>query len=308
VSAGGVLALLTSDRLAPVAEAGDAVVVGSVVVGVVALSILGAIRVTRASRNQPDRRSASLIETMHQSRAARDVAANEPPDLPASAAPPPAQYVARMGHELRTPLNSVIGFSSVLLKNAGGNLSTQQLLFLSRIRDNGVHLLALVDHLLDVSDQGTGTQRVRLTPVSVDHVVRGTLQELAHEAAEDHVTVESVLPDDLLPLTTDAHRFQTALRSLVRGALPLAEHGSLTVRVAAAPRGRPERIDIAVSGPAVAREPDTAPTTLATSLYHLLGFPVTTEPDRHDGTTISVHLAPDGQAATLATAATNTAG
>jgi signal transduction histidine kinase len=205
------------------------------------------------------------------------------------------EFAVRMGHELRTPLNSVIGFSSVLLKNPRGNLSTQQLLYLSRIRDNGVHLLALVDHLVDASERGTGAPRVRLTPVSVERMVRGALQEIASEAVLDHVTIETEIPSDILPLTTDEHRFELALRSLVRGAYPLAGDGSMTVRIAA-PDGRPVRIDVDVTGPAATSEaggPVTLPPaelTLATSLYHLLGYPVTTGQSASKGATFSVML------------------
>ena len=220
-----------------------------------------------------------------------------PPLAPAPPAPT-GEFSTRMGHELRTPLNSVIGFSSVLLKNPRGNLSPQQLLYLSRIRDNGVHLLALVDHLVDASDQHTGAQRVRLTPVSVERIVRGAVQELATEAALDHVTLETEIPNGILPLTTDEHRFAYALRSLVRGAYPLAGDGNLTVRVAA-PDGRPVRIDVDVTGPAVVREPapgaallPPAQVTLAASLYHLLGYPVTTGSSATSRATFSVMLAP----------------
>lgn len=232
---------------------------------------------------------------------------------PAAAEPPPnakpGELAVRMGHELRTPLNSVIGFSSVLLKNPRGNLTTQQLLYLSRIRDNGMHLLALVDHLLDASDGGSGAPRARLGPVSVERLVRGALQELALDAAVDHVTIEAQIPHGLLPLTTDEHRFDLALRSLMRGAYPLAGEGSMTVRVAA-PDGRPVRIDVDVTGPAIVREPSAGPPalapaelTLATSLYHLLGYPVTTGQSAARGATFSVMLdqlplpAPAGPAA-----------
>ena len=212
------------------------------------------------------------------------------------------QFVTRMGHELRTPLNSVIGFTGILLKNTGGNLNSRQLLFLSRIRDNGLHLLALVDHLLEAG-RVDGGPRVRLTPVSIPNLVRGTVDELADAAAEDNVTLETQIPYDLAPITTDEYRFQLALRSLVRGALPLAERGNMTVRVAALDDGRPERIDIAVTGTMEGSEAEVeaprpeepasvpAEVTLAASLYHLLGYTVTAERTSEHAAVFSVRLA-----------------
>jgi len=223
------------------------------------------------------------------------------------------EFLARMGHELRTPLNSVIGFAAILLKNAERNLGTRQLLYLSRIHDNGVHLLALVDHLLESGLEGGGPH-VRLTPVSVAQVVRGTVHALGDQATQDNVTVETEIPLDLAPITTDEHRFELALQSLVRGALPLAERGTVTVRVAALDR-RPARIEVAVTRtPAVddgetRRASDTsarrkrklgplpAEVSLATSLYHLLGYTLTTEQSDDDTSTFSVRLAPSAPTA-----------
>lgn len=53
--------------------------------------------------------------------------------------------LAGMSHDLRTPLNSVIGFSSVLLRNCADRLTTQELDYLERVRANGVQLLRVVD-------------------------------------------------------------------------------------------------------------------------------------------------------------------
>jgi signal transduction histidine kinase len=197
----------------------------------------------------------------------------------------------------------VIGFAAVLLKNSGQNLSPQQLLYLKRIRDNGVHLLALVDHLVHTTDSGDGERRARLAPVAVERLVRGTMRDIASEAAHDEVTLTTELPSDVAPLTTDEHRFELALRSLVRGALPLAEGGRMTVRLAAS-QGRAERIDVDVTGPALERIPDAdaqpvplpAELTLATSLYQMLGYAVTTERAAPDAARIRVKL---GEPATL---------
>src|SRR5690606_18807680 len=61
------------------------------------------------------------------------------------------KFLASMSHELRTPLNSVIGFANVLLKNKSGNLEPKDVQYLQRIRDNGQHLLELINDILDLS-------------------------------------------------------------------------------------------------------------------------------------------------------------
>jgi signal transduction histidine kinase len=56
-----------------------------------------------------------------------------------------------MSHELRTPLGSIIGLANLLATNKGKNLQLQELLYLERIRANGLHLLGLINDILDLS-------------------------------------------------------------------------------------------------------------------------------------------------------------
>ena len=65
-------------------------------------------------------------------------------------------FLDRMSHELRTPLNSVLGFTNVLLKNRKRTSSPLELDYLQRIRLNGMHLLDLVNDLLDLKPDRAG--------------------------------------------------------------------------------------------------------------------------------------------------------
>ena len=62
-----------------------------------------------------------------------------------------SQFLTNMSHELRTPLNSVIGFSNLMHKNKAGHLTQEDLRYLERIRENGIHLLSLINEILDIS-------------------------------------------------------------------------------------------------------------------------------------------------------------
>src|SRR5882672_5531311 len=55
------------------------------------------------------------------------------------------EFLARMSHELRTPLNAVIGLSRVLEKNSAGNLRTEDIHLLGRVRAGGEQVLRLVE-------------------------------------------------------------------------------------------------------------------------------------------------------------------
>src|SRR6185437_11303681 len=62
-----------------------------------------------------------------------------------------SEFLARMSHELRTPLNAVIGYTEILLEDAGrsgGN--DEHAADLRRIHDAGRHLLTLINDVLDL--------------------------------------------------------------------------------------------------------------------------------------------------------------
>ena len=61
------------------------------------------------------------------------------------------QFLATISHELRTPLNSIIGFSNILLKNKKAHLDDQEIAYMSRIANSGIHLLSLINNVLDIS-------------------------------------------------------------------------------------------------------------------------------------------------------------
>jgi CheY-like chemotaxis protein len=62
-----------------------------------------------------------------------------------------SDFLANMSHELRTPLNAILGFSQLLLAaNDAGDRATQREK-LEKVQVAGLHLLSLVDGVLELS-------------------------------------------------------------------------------------------------------------------------------------------------------------
>ncbi|MEO6067628.1 MAG: response regulator, partial [Gemmatimonadales bacterium] len=161
-------------------------------------------------------------------------------------------FLATMSHELRTPLNSVIGFSNLLRRNRAGNLGDQDIQFLDRIRDNGVHLLGLINDVLDVSKIEAGRMEVHPVPTDLAPLVRDTIAQLGGQAATHSVELQAIAPDGLLPVEVDPVRLKQVLINLIGNALKFTEHGSVTVKVVAEAGGRPLRIDVIDTGVGIA--------------------------------------------------------
>ena len=228
-----------------------------------------------------------------------------------------SDFLASMSHELRTPLNSVIGFASLLLMNSDGNLTEQDLDFLGRIRDNGKHLLALINSILDLSKIEAGKIELEIAEVPLDQLVRDTLGlvggvEQGEARRVGDVDVRGEVPPNVRPIRTDAGKLKQVLINLIGNALKFTPRGSVTLRVVAdAATGVTERIDVVDTGIGIPKDRQEAifeafqqvdantsreyggtglGLTICRSLLELMGYRISVASELGEGSTFSVHL------------------
>lgn len=160
-----------------------------------------------------------------------------------------SEFLAHMSHELRTPLNSVIGFANVVLRGAGERLEEKETKFLERIRENGLHLLRLINDILDLSKIEAGKMTVELEAVDLDELVRETLAQFRGQVLDDDLALEVETPERLLPIETDRGKLKQILINLVGNAVKFTERGRIVVRVESDPdSGRPRAVEVEDSG------------------------------------------------------------
>lgn len=237
-------------------------------------------------------------------------------DLAEAASRAKSDFLSRASHELRTPLNSVIGFSSVLIRNRGGRLSGADLDYARRINSNGLHLLALVNELLDLSRIEAGRMELQLSTVPLIELVRDVcaMLEPSAEQAGLSLTVEIDGPQDTpgeIHVVTDAQRLRQVLVNLAGNALKFTERGGVTLRVVVNDAGYPERLDISDTGPGIPMERIEAMfepfvigdakaspgestglgLAISRSICNALGYLLTASSELGVGSTFSVHLA-----------------
>jgi signal transduction histidine kinase len=92
-------------------------------------------------------------------------------------------FLANMSHELRTPLNAIIGFADLIPLFAAKN--ERLITYAGHIRDSGLHLLSLIDDLLDLSKIDAGKLDLNPELLAPDRLVetcRTMMGELAQRA------------------------------------------------------------------------------------------------------------------------------
>ena len=103
--------------------------------------------------------------------------------------------------------------------------------YLTRILENGKHLLTLINQVLDLSKVEAGKMELELAPVALDVLVRETLGQLEGRVLGKEVKLLAQLPPVLAPVETDAGKLKQVLINLIGNALKFTEQGSVTVQV-----------------------------------------------------------------------------
>jgi PAS domain S-box-containing protein len=142
-----------------------------------------------------------------------------------------SEFMTRMNHELRTPLTAIIGFSNILLRGRKGPLTPEAQIYAERILDNGMHLLSVINQILDVAKVEAGHMELDRETVAVDTLVNETLAMLESTAEAKGLVLRKEIPSCVLPLVTDAAKLRQILINLVGNAIKFTSEGEVLVRV-----------------------------------------------------------------------------
>ncbi|HZZ18139.1 MAG TPA: PAS domain S-box protein [Opitutaceae bacterium] len=133
-----------------------------------------------------------------------------------------------VSHDLRAPLRAVDGFSEIMMEDYGPQLPEEGRRLLRVVRSSAQRMGQLVDDLLSFSR--LGRQSLKMQPVSIETVVRASLEELKsmREGRQVEVTV-----GELPPALGDAPLLRQVWLNLISNALKYT--------------GRRERAEIEIS-------------------------------------------------------------
>jgi signal transduction histidine kinase len=160
-----------------------------------------------------------------------------------------SEFMTRMNHELRTPLTAIIGFSRVLLQGKEGALPATAQRYAERIRANGMHLLSLINQILDVAKVEAGRMELELDTVAVDKLVTDTLAMLETTAEAKGLVLRGEIPPRVTTLVTDEQKLRQILINLVGNAIKFTDVGEVCVRVDTDPvSGQPLAIMVRDTG------------------------------------------------------------
>jgi signal transduction histidine kinase/DNA-binding response OmpR family regulator len=162
-----------------------------------------------------------------------------------------SDFLAAMSHELRTPLNAIIGFSELLNEGSDevADLATVTA-YAGHIHASGLHLLDLVNDVLDLARVEAGRLDLRPVRVDLDVLVRQTVATLQPLADQKRQTL--VL--QLAPIAVDADpsRVRQIVLNLLSNAIKFTDAGGEIRLALGQDEGGGARLTVADTGRGIA--------------------------------------------------------
>ncbi len=131
-----------------------------------------------------------------------------------------SDFLAAMSHELRTPLNAIIGFSELLQRPVSpvGHDSATVEEFAGHIHSSGLHLLELINEVLDLAKVEAGRLDLRPTVFDLETLVRQTVETM--QPLADRKSIElSVTSAGRSDIDADQGRIRQVVFNLLSNAI-----------------------------------------------------------------------------------------
>ena len=138
-----------------------------------------------------------------------------------------SQFLANMSHELRTPLNAIIGFSEILARRGDNPPSPDRTSeYAAYILSSGVHLLNLINDLLDMSRLEAGLYQLQEEQVELSQLFDICVAMVEAKAQDGGIELDIRLDPDLAYLLwADRRALQQVLLNILSNAIKFTPPG-----------------------------------------------------------------------------------
>jgi len=144
-----------------------------------------------------------------------------------------SEFLSRMSHELRTPLNAILGYSELLLSDTEDKLSESHRYEVDVMLKAGMHLLSLINEVLDLSSIEAGEITISSDEVNLDKVIKEAYALISPTADKNNITVTCKFsPIENIYITTEHQRLKQVLLNLMSNAIKYnKKEGSVTLNI-----------------------------------------------------------------------------
>jgi signal transduction histidine kinase/CheY-like chemotaxis protein len=155
-------------------------------------------------------------------------------------------FLANMSHELRTPMNAILGYSEMLIEDAGLMSSEEVSADLQKIRNAGKHLLALINDVLDLSKIESGKMTLHHESFLIGELVQDIVSTIEPIALKNHNRIVVHCPAEIGAMYSDAMKVRQSLMNLLSNACKFSQNSVIDLVISKQSHEREEYVSFAV--------------------------------------------------------------
>ena len=143
-----------------------------------------------------------------------------------------SEFLANTSHELRTPLNGMIGFLKLILDGMADDPAEQNE-FIKEAHDSAIHLLNIINDVLDIAKIEAGALQIELSPVKLDVLLDDVHRFAQSQMHQKKLSFEIQKPptDDEIILLGNYLRLKQVMFNLVSNAIKFTHEGGVTISI-----------------------------------------------------------------------------
>jgi signal transduction histidine kinase len=138
-----------------------------------------------------------------------------------------SDFLANMSHELRTPLTAIIGYSEILIEDVKAGQTDESVPRLESIVKSGVHLLDMINGILDLAKIEARKMDLFLTTFSLPDLIR-EMESIAQPLMKKNANEFSVTFDQgVIEMHSDEAKLRQCLTNLIGNAAKFTRKGRI---------------------------------------------------------------------------------
>lgn len=138
------------------------------------------------------------------------------------------EFLANTSHELRTPLNAIIGCIR-LVRDGCCDDREEELDLLEKADDAAIHLLHIINDILDLSKIEAGTLSVVMRPVDVRSILKEVIDLQMVHINQKGLQLLFNAPEQPIIVQADPAKLKQVFLNVVGNAIKFTEKGSITI-------------------------------------------------------------------------------
>ncbi|HEY9641089.1 MAG TPA: ATP-binding protein [Coleofasciculaceae cyanobacterium] len=141
-----------------------------------------------------------------------------------------SDFLANTSHELRTPLNGMIGFLKLIMDGMADD-PEEQSQFIQEAYRSALHLLSIINDILDIAKIEAGKMQLDLNPIKLDDLMTEVDNFTRPQAQQKHLSFEIRIPETLdeVILYGNYQRLLQVMLNLVGNAIKFTHQGEIII-------------------------------------------------------------------------------